>query len=263
MVQYTSGQIGNTEAAHIRHSSPKRRRCQLFPVLFIYASINTETQLHQQVQNTMYYSKAPIISSLLLVAITTLHALPSPPSSLSSLLHLPTRPPPPQQQQPNRTILSADRIYCFVPGDIQVFPITPELCPKAIDFIILRDGIEIFTKNQTFYFGPNPPRGSHDTPDAWAAEIGPESCEVLVANGKEGRSDVFALSEVAVMAQKIVDRCVGSSPKETLGGVGEIGNGKGFFVTVNGKGPDRGVHLNDVTGLAQANSGRGGLEETS
>ncbi|KAL9099729.1 MAG: hypothetical protein Q9163_004818 [Psora crenata] len=180
----------------------------------------------------MYGAKASLVSSLLLAGANTLYALPSPPSPPVPLLHFPARP---LQQQANLTLTAGFKIHCFDPTEMKVVPVDLHLCALAIDNIIQRDGPEAFMKQQTFYFGPNPPETCHIVPDSWYVKREPGSCEVIVSTGAARAEDVFRLSDIAILAQVIVDKCATPIAKQTLGGLGMVGNNKGFFVAVNGK----------------------------
>lgn len=51
--------------------------------------------------------------------------------------------------------------------------------------------------------------------------------------------DRFPLVDVGIVAQMILEECVAIS-KFALGGVGFVGNGRGYFVAVNGPVPEGG-----------------------
>lgn len=73
--------------------------------------------------------------------------------------------------------------------------------------------------------------GSFGIPANWVV-VG---CEIALTSGLAGAVDRFALVEVVVVAQRILDECV-VGRKYALGGLGLVGNGRGLFVVVNGPG---------------------------
>ena len=74
---------------------------------------------------------------------------------------------------------------------------------------------------------------SFGVPAKWA--VG--QCVILLTTGRMDAVDEFRLVDVAVGARKVLDECVAVS-KAGLGGLALVGNGKGYFVAVNGPGPE-------------------------
>ena len=64
----------------------------------------------------------------------------------------------------------------------------------------------------------------------------------MLTSGADGAVDRFRLADVIVQAEVIIQTCPGMS-KKALGGLALVGNGKSFFVVVNG--PDDGLDLVD------------------
>ena len=178
----------------------------------------------------MQCSRAPVILSLLGVAAEYLHASPTCPSLAASSLPLPIRL---SQQQSNLTAPSPPKVDCFDPdGDVS-YPLFPPLCAVAVDSIITRDDPDTFMQRQVFYKGPNPPKAAHLIPETWPVEDGFNNCAVALLSVHDEDRDEFALSDVAVAAQRVIQQCA-EGGKRPVGGLLTVGPRRVFFVAVNG-----------------------------
>lgn len=135
---------------------------------------------------------------------------------------------------------ATNKLTCFGPGQPGVHPANMVYCLGALDFVIKRDGAQEFVERQPFYYGNKKYPRVHQTPDQWSIGERGDSCAIrLTVDPPPGPAteyeakDVFTLADVATVAQDLINECLQSS-KSGLGGRGEVGNDRGFIVTLNG-----------------------------
>ena len=154
-----------------------------------------------------------------------------------------------------KAITENDDVFCYKHKMKEAFPVTADACASSIDFIITRDGIDMYNKRQPFYYGRKHYPNIHQTPDTWVGIFRePNPCQVkltvfepkdieTVDRGLSEDSleaafeakDVFTLANVASVANKILVKCIKEGgEKYSLGGEGYVGNRRGFFVILNG-----------------------------
>ena len=154
-------------------------------------------------------SKHPSLSSLPLIILTLLLALPSLPAS-------PT----------HHTILGRD-LECFNLTTPNAYPINVDDCPSAIE-LIYHDPTGVMALQQ-FTRNPRLAEITFHVPHAW--QVG--SCQVLLTSGNELAIDSFRLVDVIAKAMRVIEVCPPMS-KKSLGGIVLVGHGASFFVAVNG-----------------------------
>ncbi|KAK3168743.1 hypothetical protein OEA41_005191 [Lepraria neglecta] len=197
-------------------------------------------------------------SSLALVPRSSTPSLdpPGPPKSNNSNtdIAIPPQPPLPPKPpfpppSPHPPPLPTGKIECFKPDQHLAFPLNLADCDNTIE-LILHDKAGPFTYQNWTRDGRG---GSHKIPEAW--HVG--RCQVLLTTAYDvgDMRDELRLVDIIVAVRKVLEICVPAS-KTGLGGLAQVGHGKGFFVALNGhEAPgamDGGSAVGAVNGISTA-----------
>ncbi|KAL2040923.1 hypothetical protein N7G274_006381 [Stereocaulon virgatum] len=141
-------------------------------------------------------------------------------------------PSPPQPPAPHPPPSPPRRITCFKPSQRYAEAVVLEDCNDTIEQMLHSTPGPLEYQKWTL----DGSGGSHKVPDAW--HVG--RCQAVVGASQGGDlNDKFRLVDVIWVMQQILAACVPVT-EAGLGGMGDVGNGKGFYVSVNGHQAPRG-----------------------
>ena len=143
----------------------------------------------------------------------------------------------------NSTDTDLPPIKCFGAGEEHYYPTTVQACDFSLDAVLKRDLPDFGPLDyQTFAHKPAP-EGFHSVPDMWIALdsggiFSAKECRIFISTTEKTDRDRFRLVDIASDANRIVRECL--EPREGkvgLGGLVLMARENGFFIVVDGFGP--------------------------